>query len=469
MAALGRYAFIWKTLVIPLLLVAALLSRRFQRFVGDWAVFLALVVLFDFVRGLVFALVTRYELPVFMSYAIDWERLVLRGAIFPVVLQDWRAGLADPALLDRLLSVVHGSHFAFFLVFGLAVWLLRPEAFRRYAWATLIVLYVGALGYLLVPTIPPWMAAESFGVIPPVDPIVAKIYNAQLPTLQKAFDVNPIAAMPSLHAALPTLCALIAVRLFGIWGFAVGAYTLVVYFAIGWLGQHYVVDILAGAALAAVAVAVAWRLPERPPAAPERRMAHPVLVAALLMVLAQGIGHVTAQIGRPLMVTREFAERELLGRTPLAHVYLGSHASRAGDWAEARRHFELASAELPPGPDALRARVWLARSAFRQGDHARVVEVLEPMREGIDPAGQMLFAASLLELGREDEGEQLLGQLVERFPNEPEPRYWLARHRFERRELSEGELRQVADELAPFGPRADRLRQSLLALLSTRR
>src|SRR5690606_23792257 len=108
------------------------------------------------------------------------------GTLLPVALQEWRAGLADPAFLDRALTVVHGSHFAFFLVFGLVVWLLRPEGFRRYATTIVLTLYAGALIYLLVPTIPPWMAAESFRVIPEVDPISTRIYNLQLPTLQRA-------------------------------------------------------------------------------------------------------------------------------------------------------------------------------------------------------------------------------------------------------------------------------------------
>lgn len=468
MAVLGRYGVIWKTVVIPVLLVAALASRRLGRFVEDWAVFLALVVLFDFLRGFAFAAVTRHQLPVYMNYAIDWERALLAGGLFPVQLQEWRAGLADPALLDRVLTVVHGSHFAFFLVFGLVVWFLRPDGFRRYAHSVVLVLYLGALLYLLVPTVPPWMAAESFGVVPPVQPIVAEIYNLRLPTLQKAFDVNPIAAMPSLHAALPTLCSLIAVHLFGWWGALVAGYTLVVYLASGYLGQHYLVDLLAGSALAGAAfLATGLRRPAAEALATpvHARAARPVLLAALVVMLAQGVGAVTVSWKQPLLVTREFAERELAGRTPLAHVYLGSDAFRAGDWAEARGHFERAAAELRDPATLLRAQVWLARAAFRQGDHAAVVAALEPRRPELDPASAMLLGASYLELGRSAEGEQLLRQLVERFPNEPEPVYWLARHRFLHRELSPGELRRVADDLAPHGARAEGFRRSLLALL----
>ncbi len=469
MASFGRYAMIWKAVVVPILLIGALLTRRFHRFVNDWALFLAFVVLFDFVRGFVFSIITHYQLPVYMGYAIEWERMLLGGTTFPELLQTWRTSLADPALLDRVLTIVHGSHFVFFLVFGMAVWLLRPEGFRRYTVTVVAVLFAGALGYLLVPTIPPWMAAESFGVISPVDSIVVRIYNAQLPTLQQALDTNPIAAMPSLHAALPTLCTLIAVNLFGGWGIPIGAYALLVYFASGYLGQHYLVDLLAGGALAIggfVGIRVLGggaRSVSR--GAPKAR---PVLVAGLVIVLAQGIGYATNAIQKPLVVTREFATRELLGRTPLAHVFLGSDAFQTGNWPEARRHFARASAELSDSRGRLHAQVWLARAAFRQGDHGHVIAVLEPVRQDIDPASVMMLGASYLEAGRRQEGLDLLHALKQRFPNEPEPVYWLARDRFLHHELSEGELRQVAESLEPHGDGATHFRRSLLELLPTR-
>jgi tetratricopeptide (TPR) repeat protein len=466
MASFDRYSVIWKAVVIPILLIGALVSHRLRRFVDDWAVFLALVILFDFVRGFVFALVTHYQLPVYMMYAIDWERALLGGDTFPVLVQTWRASLANPALLDRALTLVHGSHFAFFLVFGMAVWLLRPEAFRSYKTAIVSVLFAGALGYLVVPTIPPWMAADSFGVLPPVDSVVTRIYNAELPTLQRAFDINPIAAMPSLHAALPTLCALIAVRLFGWWGLGVVLYTMVVYFASGYLGQHYLVDLLAGAALAVGAFfAVSFLGDGSQRRSPAGRAARPILVSALWIVVAQGVGVATTTLQQPLVVTRSFATRELLGNTPQAHLFLGSDSFRVGDWPEARRSFERAILELQDPANLLHAQVWLARTAFRQGDHERVVEVLEPIRAQLDPASAMLLGASYLEVGRRRDGAELLQQLATRFPNEPEPVFWLTRHRFLQQELSAGELRQVAENLSLRGERADHFRRALLELL----
>jgi hypothetical protein len=363
LAAAGRYAFIWKTAVVPLLLLAALFSRRLARFIEDWGVFLGLVIVFDFVRGLIFAVVTHWQLPVYMQYAIHAERWLCGGHILPVLAQQWRARLAWPDPVDRMLTIVHGSHFAFFLLFGLAVWMLRPEYFRRYAASVLALIYAGAVLYLAVPTIPPWMAADLFGVLPPLLHISSEIYNTNLPTLHEAFDVNPIAAMPSLHAALPTLCVLHAANLFGWRALAPAAYLLTVYVAIVYLGEHYLVDVVAGAGLAVAVFFVVrpgalathtWR------SAPAVR---PALAMALLIITAVGIGQLTVALRSPFTVTPAFAARELTGRTPIAHLHLGRFALERGDLVRARHELELAVARIETTRDRHVASRWLAQTA----------------------------------------------------------------------------------------------------------
>jgi len=53
------------------------LSGRLRAFWIDWAPFLGLILLYDALRGLVYAAVTSIGLPVYMSYAIAGERLLL--------------------------------------------------------------------------------------------------------------------------------------------------------------------------------------------------------------------------------------------------------------------------------------------------------------------------------------------------------------------------------------------------------
>jgi membrane-associated phospholipid phosphatase len=76
-----------------------------------------------------------------------------------------------------------------------------------------------------------------------------------------AHAYNPVAAMPSLHAAYPTYIALYGVYIWGKKSLPVFILPAAISLAAVYLGHHYVIDILAGALYAAVAfgVIVIWR------------------------------------------------------------------------------------------------------------------------------------------------------------------------------------------------------------------
>src|SRR2546421_195556 len=60
------------------------------------------------------------------------------------------------------------------------------------------------------------------------------------------FNPNQVAAFPSLHAGYPFLAFLFARRAFGRVGWVMLAYSACVWFAVVYLADHYVVDILGG-------------------------------------------------------------------------------------------------------------------------------------------------------------------------------------------------------------------------------
>ena len=71
--------------------------------------------------------------------------------------------------------------------------------------------------------------------------------------------------MPSEHAAFPFLCFLFARRAWPKWGWLLLAYVIAVSIAVVYLGEHYVADVLAGYAYAAVAYLVVQRIGKRVP------------------------------------------------------------------------------------------------------------------------------------------------------------------------------------------------------------
>ncbi len=413
LAASDRFAFFPKELLLPILLLPPALSGQLRAFVRDWAVFLALIVLFDALRGLIFSVTSQHGWPVRMTYAIEAERFVFGGEVLPVLLQS--ALFDGVGVLEKSLALVHASHFAAFFVFGGVIWHWRRNEFPRYAKGMVLLCYLGLVGYLLVPTVPPWMAATSFGAIAPITRIIGETYNTAIPNLAAAFDTNPIAAMPSLHCAIPTLMSLFAVRLFGVRGLPVVAYTLLVYFSVTYAGEHYGVDVFAGIALAVTCFAlVHHRSPVRAaanespdpaaiavPAQTDPRFARSLIVSGLLAVLTAVVVTSSRAIGTAWSPDAEFARNELLGTSPLAHFLLGRDAFLRGEFNEAAAQLE----RLAPRGELTEDQRLLAMAYLeldRDSDAKRVLDA--PTRPGVDPAQQLYWRAKIaLHYGRIDE------------------------------------------------------------------
>ena len=73
-----------------------------------------------------------------------------------------------------------------------------------------------------------------------------------LPSIYHNFNPNAVAAMPSLHAAYPFLVLLYALRFFKKKGLFFIPYVLGVWFSLVYLGEHYFVDVVAGAIYAVI-------------------------------------------------------------------------------------------------------------------------------------------------------------------------------------------------------------------------
>jgi membrane-associated phospholipid phosphatase len=70
--------------------------------------------------------------------------------------------------------------------------------------------------------------------------------------LYDTFNTNPWAAMPSLHFATSLMAAIHLAEIGPLAGTLGGAYAAALGFALVYLGEHYVTDLAAGAALVAL-------------------------------------------------------------------------------------------------------------------------------------------------------------------------------------------------------------------------
>jgi membrane-associated phospholipid phosphatase len=208
-----------------------------------------------------------------------------------------RVHVAYPALADRVIGLgelptvrlqraLHPDGwfrgYEKLLVWTHWVWFATPQAtlayifwrdrrrFARAAVLTYAVFDIGVITYWVLPTAPPWYAAqqahESAGPVP-VRRLMVEYGEGFWRDLwgpaYAALGGNPLAAMPSLHFATSTMGALLLAETGPLAGAVGGAYAAVLGFALVYLGEHYVVDLLGGLALT-LAVRRAERLARRP-------------------------------------------------------------------------------------------------------------------------------------------------------------------------------------------------------------
>jgi membrane-associated phospholipid phosphatase len=236
--------------------VAALgLSRRLA-----WTVlYLVLFAAFAYVR----AAADETGITPRFSYVIAMER-ALPGPLPNVWVQKrlWSPGVSA---LDVAMVAVHISYFVVPHALALAIWRWRPALTARYVVAVMLALYGATVFAALVPTAPPWLAAEH-GLIPEVAKVNEWVFgkvNVNGYT-EDVVRMNEVAAMPSLHFAVTAL-ALAGLWPFGRMARVAGAiYLALMGFALVYLGEHYIVDLIGGAVLAGVAwwgagaAAAAW-------------------------------------------------------------------------------------------------------------------------------------------------------------------------------------------------------------------
>ncbi len=196
---------------------------------------------------------------------IDFERRI--GLFFEHGLQQAFVG---NRWLIRALNIFYGT-FHFYVTAGTMAWLFRrfPEQYRRWRNAFVITTGSAIVGFSTFPLMPPRLLGDfgTFGgsslEFQFVDTLhtVGGLWSFNSEAMQTIS--NQYAAMPSLHLAWATWCALVVVpRARRRWVKSLFAtYPLVTLFAVVVTGNHYWIDGAVGVALLGAAWLVAGFVP----------------------------------------------------------------------------------------------------------------------------------------------------------------------------------------------------------------
>ncbi|MCW2615543.1 MAG: phosphoesterase PA-phosphatase related protein [Frankiales bacterium] len=252
--------------------------------VHDWLPLIAVLFLYDFLRGAADELGGRLvDLPALANGktgvdGTDYAHVLpqlradevlfgwLTGGQVPTVwLQEQLHVAGDVHWYDIAIVPVYMSHFLVPMVLAIALWLSAYHLFRRYVWTLVVLTLLTLATYALFPAAPPWMAGLN-GYLPDVARVTSETLQATgIGTIRSAVArgeayANAVAAIPSLHSAVPMMVLMFSWRLVPrTVRVLLALYVLAMTFTLTYGGEHYVVDAFIGWAYAAVAVyGVAW-------------------------------------------------------------------------------------------------------------------------------------------------------------------------------------------------------------------
>jgi membrane-associated phospholipid phosphatase len=214
------------------------------------------------------AYVAAYEMPnddperlrarVHVRYPVRVDRALGLGELPGVRLQRAFGRPGQPLRrAEQGLVWAHWLWFAF--PHGTAAYLLlrRRELFASGAVRLYAVFDIGVIAYWVLPTAPPWYAAEAGELGRGEERAIRRMMIEHGVAFWKRawrplYDVlagNPLAAMPSLHFATSVMAAHLLSEAGPVQGAAGWGYAITLGFALVYLGEHYVVDLVAGFAL----------------------------------------------------------------------------------------------------------------------------------------------------------------------------------------------------------------------------
>ncbi len=255
-------------LLVALGLAAVILGRG-RLFLRDWIPFIGLFFAYELMRGYA----DNLGIGVHVGDVLAVERALFLGQVPTALLQQWLHPASGVDLIAVVATIFYFLHFPLPIAVGFFLWLRRRRLYYDYVAALIVLSMTGFVTYLLLPVAPPWYAARD-GLLPGVTYLkdqgftdLARLFGFEGHYLfsYTVYQINPnqVAAFPSLHAGYPFLAFLFARRAFGRIGWLMLAYSACVWFAIVYLADHYVVDILGGLAYAAVAYWVVIHAPGR--------------------------------------------------------------------------------------------------------------------------------------------------------------------------------------------------------------
>jgi len=238
--------------LLPVMVVIALVIGQTRTLLRDWIPFALVLFGWQLLRGYADEAATGRGFTLHNEDLIAAERALFGGHLPTVLLQ---AALYEPGQVhwyDVMSTAFWSFHFVLPLAFAFLLWVRDRDLYWKFVRALLVLSFAAFITYVLYPAVPPWLAARYYGTIPETiysireEVFSGLLYGPNVSYVMRYGNPNVVAAMPSLHAAYPTLIFIFSLHYWRRVAPLALLYCFCLWFSIVYLGDHYVVDIIAG-------------------------------------------------------------------------------------------------------------------------------------------------------------------------------------------------------------------------------
>jgi len=238
--------FLPAVFLLALVPVIALVGSS-RETVRPWIPFVAVMLCYEALQGTVGSYAATRVL--YSVYPLD-------KMLWGLNLTGWVQSTFYSSAMTLVTSFFYSLHLPLVVITSLALWRFNRHVFSKYVTTMVLTSYAALVTFIILPTSPPWYLGVAHDLF--YGGTSSALPNGVLYVVS-AFEADKFAAFPSLHAAYALIFSYLMIKLDRRLAFISIPVTIAILFSTLYLGQHYVIDLMAGAVYALIPCLISER------------------------------------------------------------------------------------------------------------------------------------------------------------------------------------------------------------------
>ncbi len=239
---------------IPVVVFILHRKGKSQEFLRKWVPFIVILLSYEALAGIVGQMVSDGDIVHLNTLDEALFGFNVTGAV--------QQHFLSPSLTTITLFL-YSLHFPLIIIASVFLWFAKRSLFNKYALSMVMTSYVSLSVFALMPSAPPWYEGVAKNLVAAANTASTSSLSsgssilAGYLHLTMLIESDKFAAFPSLHAAYVVLFCYFMMRYRRVLGWITIPIVFGVLFSTLYLGQHYLIDLIAGTTLALTSAVVA--------------------------------------------------------------------------------------------------------------------------------------------------------------------------------------------------------------------